>query len=456
MKDKRITNIARVLLVLVNVGLFALVWISYYNDFAYRTHRPRGIVVSILAHYILYNWLAKLYRGFAIASSRVEETVLSQFISFGIADLILYISAVLLHRDRVSVLPGAAIVVCQLVATTLIVWATKRYILAHVQAASTLLVCGAGVQAQGARFARQIEGKLSHLFKLDCVASEEKLDEVKARFDEFDTVMLMGVSAESRDALVHMCLSRRKTFYFVPDFIDIICQGCEVANYLDTPMLKYDYSYSRQHNQIIKRMCDIVLSALFLVVLSPLLLVCAIAIKLEDHGPIFYLQDRVTLDGKVFRIVKFRSMIVDAEAHGAKPATQDDPRITRVGRFLRRYRIDEMPQFVNVLLGQMSLVGPRPERTLHETLYEQQLPDFKYRLRVKSGLTGYAQVYGKYNTSPEDKLKMDMLYIENQSLLLDFQLILLTIKIMFKPEATEGFDEARSNSINKQDRRNAE
>lgn len=455
MKDKRITNIARITLILFNVGLFTLVWVSYYNDYAWRTHKTRGIVVSILAFYILYHWLAKLYRGYAIASSPVEETVLSQFISFGIADLILYVSSVLLHRDYVNVWPGAFIVVCQLVGTTMIVWISKRYILVHVQPSSTLLVCGTGAQAQLAQFKRQVEGKLAHLFSLDHVVTEGALEEIESKIDGIDTVMLMSVSPQSRDALIHLCLAHRKTFYFAPDFIDIICRGCEVANYLDTPLLKYDYTYSRQRNLIIKRVCDIVLSAFFLVVLSPVFLVAAIAIKLEDRGPVFYFQDRVTLDGRVFRIVKFRSMIVDAEVHGAKPATQDDPRITKVGRFLRKYRIDEMPQFVNVLLGQMSLVGPRPERTLHETLYEQQLPDFKYRLRVKSGLTGYAQVYGKYNTPPEDKLKMDMLYIENQSLLLDFQLILLTIKIMFKSEATEGFDETQSTNINKHDQKKA-
>ena len=173
MKDKRITSIAKVSLVLYNVGLFALVWISYYNDLAWRTHKLRGIFISIAAFYILYHWLAKLYRGYAIASSPVEETVLSQFISFGIADLISYIAAVLLHRDYVNILPGAFIVVCQLVGTTLIVWASKRYILSHVQPSSTLLVCGAGVQAQLKQFRRQMEDKLAHLFSLDHVVSED-------------------------------------------------------------------------------------------------------------------------------------------------------------------------------------------------------------------------------------------------------------------------------------------
>ena len=348
MKDRRITNITKALLTLYNVGLFALVWISYYNDFAWRTHKIRGLIISLLTFYILYHCLAKLYRGYAIASSPVEETVLSQFISFGIADLISYISAVLLHRSYVNIWPGAFIVGCQLVGTTLIVWASKHYMLSHLQPSRTMLVCGPGTAAQLSQFRRQMEKKMSHLFSLDYVVNEDAPEEIRSRIDEIDTVMLIGVSAESRDALIHLCLARRKVFYFVPDFIDIICRGCQVANYLDTPLLKYDYNYDRQRNQIIKRACDIVFSAFFLVVLSPVFLVSAIAIKLEDHGPIFYCQDRVTLDGKVFSIVKFRSMVIDAESNGARPATRDDPRITRVGRVLRKYRIDEMPQLVNV------------------------------------------------------------------------------------------------------------
>ena len=203
---------------------------------------------------------------------------------------------------------------------------------------------------------------------------------------------------------------------------------------------------------MIKRLCDIVFSLLFLILLSPVMLVAAIAIHLEDRGPVFYRQERVTLDGKSFNILKFRSMVVDAERYGAIPATENDPRITRVGRLLRKTRVDELPQLLNILAGQMSFVGPRPERLLHATLYAQQVPEFNYRLRVKGGLTGYAQVYGKYNTSPEDKLKLDMLYIENQSLLLDFKLALLTIKIIFSPESTEGFDKDRSERINRRDR----
>ena len=186
-------------------------------------------------------------------------------------------------------------------------------------------------------------------------------------------------------------------------------------------------------------MLDVGISLLLLVLFSPLMLLTAVSIRLEDRGPIFYRQRRVTRDGREFDILKFRSMIVDAEKQGYKPAGLRDSRITRTGRVIRAVRLDETPQLLNILKGDMSIVGPRPERVEHVRKYTEKLPEFSYRLRVRGGLTGYAQIYGKYNTSAEDKLKMDLMYIEKQSLLLDLQMILLTVKVIFLPEITEGF-----------------
>ena len=157
----------------------------------------------------------------------------------------------------------------------------------------------------------------------------------------------------------------------------------------------------------------------------------------------FYTQKRMSLDGQVFDILKFRSMIVDAEKEGRSiPATEHDPRITRVGAFTRATRIDELPQLLNILKGDMSIVGPRPERVEHMEKYSRDIPEFNFRLKVKGGLTGYAQIYGKYNTSPYDKLRLDLMYIENYSFMTDLKLILMTIRIMLKKESTEGFDKA--------------
>ena len=178
----------------------------------------------------------------------------------------------------------------------------------------------------------------------------------------------------------------------------------------------------------------------------PIMAVIAIAIKLEDGGPVFYKQKRATYGGNVFEILKFRSMIVDAEKEGISiPATGEDPRITKVGKVIRALRVDELPQIFNILKGEMSVVGPRPERIEHDQEYTSQIPEFQYRLKVKGGLTGYAQIYGKYNTSAYDKLRMDLLYIENYSILLDIKLILTTIRIMFSKESTEGFEKVAEN-----------
>jgi lipopolysaccharide/colanic/teichoic acid biosynthesis glycosyltransferase len=186
--------------------------------------------------------------------------------------------------------------------------------------------------------------------------------------------------------------------------------------------------------------------------LSPFMLVTAVAIKLEDRGPVFYRQKRYTKDGKVFDILKFRSMIVDAEKNGVQPSTDRDPRITRVGDIIRKTRFDEVPQFINILKGDMSFVGPRPERVEHVDMYMQEIPQFRYRMMMKGGLTGYAQVFGKYNTTAEDKLTLDLMYIENQTTLLDFKIALLTIRTIFQKESTEGFDPSASEKINQETR----
>ena len=183
-----------------------------------------------------------------------------------------------------------------------------------------------------------------------------------------------------------------------------------------------------------------------MIVAAPIMAIVAIAIKLEDGGPVFYKQKRMTLNDREFEILKFRSMIVDAEKYaGAVLAADNDPRITKVGKFIRATRLDELPQILNILKGDMSIVGPRPERKVFIDEFVKEMPEFHYRTKVKGGLTGYAQVYGKYNTSPYDKLRLDLMYIENYSFLLDIKLIILTVRIIFSKDSTEGIDIAEQN-----------
>lgn len=216
----------------------------------------------------------------------------------------------------------------------------------------------------------------------------------------------------------------------------------------DTPLLLSRNTGLNVEQSIAKRLMDVICSAAALTILSPVFLCTAAVIKLYDGGPVFFCQKRCTKDGRVFVIYKFRSMIVDAEKEGYSiPAREKDPRVTPVGRFIRATRIDELPQFINILKGDMSLVGPRPERVEHVEKYTAAIPEFSYRLKVKGGLTGYAQVYGKYNTTAYDKLKLDLMYIENYSLLLDIEILFKTLKILFMKESTEGFDDAGAQAM---------
>ena len=188
--------------------------------------------------------------------------------------------------------------------------------------------------------------------------------------------------------------------------------------------------------RVIKRVMDIVLSLVLGILSAPIWLISMIVVKAHDGGPILFKQERATINGKKFMVYKLRTMKVDAEI---RSASKDDDRITKPGKILRKLRIDELPQLLNVLKGDMTFVGPRPEMLKNVIAYTQDLPEFKYRLRMKAGLTGYAQIAGKYNTTPKDKLIMDMMYIEQFSILRDIQLILQTAIVLLKKDSTEGF-----------------
>lgn len=227
--------------------------------------------------------------------------------------------------------------------------------------------------------------------------------------------------------------------YTVPKISDIINRSSDDLNLFDTPLLLSRNEDLKIEQVFCKRLMDIIFSVAGLIVSSPFFLIIAVLIKATDGGPVFYKQTRLTKDRKEFMIYKFRTMIQDAEKDGhARLASEKDDRILPVGRFLRATRLDELPQLINILKGEMSVVGPRPERPELAAEIEEELPEFAYRLKVKAGLTGYAQIYGKYNTTSYDKLKLDLTYIRNYSFFLDLKLMIMTPKIMLMKESTEG------------------
>ena len=205
----------------------------------------------------------------------------------------------------------------------------------------------------------------------------------------------------------------------------------------------YDVLCKKRRSLIVKRAFDIVTSLMLLILLMTAFICIAILIKRDSDGPVIFSQTRVTSFDRNFTIYKFRSMVERAPELGSEVTVANDMRITKIGAVLRKYRLDELPQFFDILIGNMSVVGPRPERVEHVEKYVEEVPEFTYRMKVKGGLTGYAQIYGKYNTSAYDKLKLDLMYIQNYSILLDLRLILMTVKIMFIKDSTEGFEEIK-------------
>ena len=273
-------------------------------------------------------------------------------------------------------------------------------------------------------------------------AEEESPEKIMEKIEPHQAVLLNDLSAKMRNKILKACFRMDKRVYVVPKISDVIMKNSEELRLFDTPMLLCRNREISWWQRIIKRGFDILLSLIALIILSPVMVITAIAIHAEDGGPVLYRQERVTRGGRKFQMLKFRSMIVDAEADGKPhPAGEKDPRITKTGSFIRACRIDELPQLVNILRGDMSIVGPRPERVEHVEKYSRLIPEFDFRLKMKGGLTGYAQVYGKYNTTPLDKLKLDLTYITNYSLLTDVQIIFETLKILFVKESTEGFSE---------------
>ena len=263
----------------------------------------------------------------------------------------------------------------------------------------------------------------------------------KEALERYDGVVLWDISVENRNKLLKFCYGHSIRTYIMPKIPDVILKGAEELHILDTPLLLTREYELTVEQRFLKRCIDLICSVILFILTSPFMLLTAIAVKLYDGGPVLYKQTRCTIGGKQLQILKFRSMRVDAEKDGvARLASKHDSRITPVGKFIRKVRLDELPQLINIIRGDMSFIGPRPERPEIIAQYMEIMPEFAFRMKVKAGLAGYAQVYGKYNTTPYDKLKLDLSYIENYSVWLDIKLMLLTLKVLVWPDSTEGVE----------------
>jgi len=267
--------------------------------------------------------------------------------------------------------------------------------------------------------------------KLILDLSQEKI--IMRRLKEMDEVFISAdVPADFKAEVIKRCMGGKQVIYVVPHLFEISLINAKIMQLDDIPAFMIDKLGLTVEQAFVKRIEDIIISLIMIIITSPLMLIVALLIKITSKGPVFFRQERLTKNNRSFNLIKFRTMKIDAEElTGPVLSEENDPRVTKIGRVLRRTRIDELPQFFNVLKGDMSVVGPRPERPFFVEQFIHDFPEYEHRFSVKAGITGYAQVFGNYGTSPEDKLRYDLLYIRNYSLLLDIKLILQTIRVIF-------------------------
>lgn len=437
-----VMHLIKLLDVVLVTTVYGLVWWNFYANHMPGSTGHLEKVAYIVAFLVLFTMFGRTYDAFRISMHRIREIVYSQILSAALTHIMLFVLCWFMMNRFPPVLPLVLAFGAQIIIILLWSWfATKWYFILY-PAKRTVVIYDV---RQGIEYLVK-EYRMTRKFDIvDIVSVKECLDGDLHVLDNAEVAFLSGVHSHDRNIILKHCVANNIVTYVIPRVGDVIMSGAHRVHMFHLPMLRVGRYHPSPEYRIIKRAFDIVSSGLVLLIASPIMLVTAIAIKVTDGGPVFYKQRRLTKDGRVFEVLKFRSMRVDAEKDGvARLSSGDnDDRITPVGRFIRKVRLDELPQLINILQGSMSVVGPRPERPEIAAEYEKELPEFRLRLQAKAGLTGYAQVYGKYNTTPYDKLQMDLMYISKPSLAEDLRIIFSTIKILFQSESTEGVAEGQ-------------
>lgn len=426
------------LVLAIETGIMVYIWYWHYNTELPKAYYFWGHVFIAAVYLGVLIISSCLYGGLKIGSFRMLELTLSQGFATLVTNVIFYVIIVLLAYHFPSVIPLLVGMLIQCVFVGLwIILATLGY-RALFPPTDVLLVYGGSNQDI---IIEKFKTRRHQFAITKSMSVEGDIDEICSEVSKHEAVMLWDIPNKVRNTIFKSCYENNVEIYVSPKIMDIVLKGSQNLHFFDTPLLYTKSDPVEMEQLAIKRCFDVVLSLILIIVLSPLMLITAIFVKAYDGGSVFYKQVRCTKGNEQFKIIKFRSMIEDAEGDGkARLATKEDDRITPIGKIIRRIRFDELPQLFNVLKGEMSFVGPRPERPEIIEKYLKIMPEFSYRTKVKAGITGYAQVYGKYNTRPYDKLKLDLFYIENYSVWLDLKLIILTVKTLFPFGSTEGVD----------------
>lgn len=432
-------HLAKLILVLINTVIFTSTWYLFYSNALFLPFYKRGNYIVIALFLVLYVCFCELYGGFALTVNRITEIVYSQCVAHLMTGIIMFLVTVLLMRRMPNVIPLLLCVTLCIVVSALWVYPANRLSNKVFPPQRTVMIYE---NPEAYRNGKIVTGNLPWRFTIvDEVCATRGTKAInKLLVDcEAEAVFICGVPSSQRNDIVKFCIDNEIAAYIRPTLGDLILDSAQHIQMSNLPVLRCERFKPNAWHVLGKRLFDVAFALIVLLLLFPFMAIIAVAIKAYDGGPVFYKQVRLTRDRRQFDVYKFRSMRNDAEKDGvARLAVRNDDRVTPVGRIIRKIRIDELPQIINILKGDMTLVGPRPERPEIADQYEREMPEFALRLQVKAGLTGFAQVYGKYNTSPYDKLQMDLMYIAKQGFITDLKIILATIKILFMPESTEG------------------
>ena len=443
---RTIKKLKRTIVFILKIALFISLFAIFFgifginNPWLFNINRTTGVTMVTFA--VLGIALMSVYGGYSIGTQKSRPIVHSMALATVMTDLVTHLQLSIMNTSEknndhfVYETPHLLLLVIVLQILVIIFFAYfGNYVYFSLEPPERCCVISSSRQSLGhiipkiRRFKKQYEiDEIVH-FNADNV-----LDVVNRN----DTIFLYDVPTKERIDLIDYCYQKQKNIYYNFEMIDVVSMGAKYVTLDDKSLVMHTAKDLTLEQRIVKRLMDIFMSLVALIITSPIMLVCAIAIKAEDGGKVFYKQKRLTKYGRVFEVYKFRTM---KEANAVnKSVTADDDRITKVGKYLRKFRVDELPQMINILKGDMTVVGPRPEMLENVEKYTGELPEFAYRLRVKAGLTGLAQISGKYNTSPKDKLVMDLMYIEKYSIWQDLKLIFQTFTVFLKAsESTEAF-----------------
>ncbi len=441
-----IKKLKRTVVFILKLALFASLFGIFFgifginNPWLFNLSRTTG--VTMVTFVVLGIALMSVYGGYSIGTQKSKPIVHSMALATIMTDLVTHLQLSIMNTSEknndhfVYETPHLLLLVMVLQILVIVFFAYfGNYVYFSLEPPERCCVISSSRQSLG-----------NIIPKVQRFKKQYEIDEI-IRYDDPDildvilrsnTVFLYDVPIKERNDLISFCYQTQKNIYYNFETIDVVSQGAKYVTLDDKSLVMYTAKDLTMEQRIVKRLTDLAVSIVGLIVASPIMLGCAIAIKLDDGGKVFYKQKRLTKYGRVFEVYKFRTMKEENSIH--KSVTENDDRITRVGKVLRKFRIDELPQLLNILNGDMTVVGPRPEMLENVEKYTEELPEFSYRLRMKAGLTGLAQISGKYNTSPKDKLVMDLMYIENYSIWQDFKLIFQTITVFLKAsESTEAF-----------------